>query len=46
MRLPFIVQQLDKEKGIFAPPVIQEEAAATMLEELLKWTTALKTLRA
>jgi NAD(P)H-dependent FMN reductase len=44
--LPFFAQQLDREKGTFSPPKVQEDAAAVMLDELLKWTTALRTLRA
>ena len=43
--LPFFAQQIDKETGVFAPAKIQEDAAATMLDELLKWATALKVMR-
>jgi hypothetical protein len=43
--LPFFAQQIDKEKQIFSPPKIQEDAAVAMLDELLKWATALKTMR-
>jgi NAD(P)H-dependent FMN reductase len=43
--LPFFTQQIDKEKCVFAPPKVQEDAAVAMLDELLKWTTALKTMR-
>ena len=43
--LPFFAQQLDREKGVFSPPEIQEQAAVAMLDELLKWATALRTIR-
>ena len=43
--LPFFAQQLDREKGTFSPPKVQEEAATVMLDELLKWATALKPMR-
>ena len=39
--LPFFAQQIDNEKGSFSPPKVQEDAAVTMLDELLKWATAL-----
>jgi NAD(P)H-dependent FMN reductase len=44
--IPFFAQHIDKESGIFAPPRIQEDAAKVMLDELHKWATALKTMRA
>jgi NAD(P)H-dependent FMN reductase len=44
--LPFFAQQLDREKGTFSPPPTQEQAATVMLDELLRWATALRTLRA
>ena len=43
--LPFFAQQIDKGTGVFAPPKIQDDAAATMLDELLKWAMALKVMR-
>jgi NAD(P)H-dependent FMN reductase len=43
--LPFFAQLIDKETGVFAPPKVQDDAAVTMLDELLRWATALKTLR-
>lgn len=43
--LPFFAQQIDKDKQILSPPKVQEDAAVTMLDELLKWATALKTMR-
>jgi hypothetical protein len=39
--LPFFAQQIDNEKGSFSPPKVQEDAAVTMLDELLKRATAL-----
>jgi len=42
--LPFYAQLIDKT-GVFAPPKIQDDAAVTMLDELLKWATALKVMR-
>lgn len=43
--LPFFAQLIDKETGVFAPPKVQDDAAVMMLDELLKWATALKTMR-
>ena len=43
--LPFFAQQIDKERGVFAPPKVQEDAAVAMLDELLKWAVALRTMR-
>jgi len=43
--IPFFTQHIDKETGAFSPGAIQDAAAATMLDELLKWSTALKPLR-
>lgn len=43
--LPFFAQQIDKEKGVFTPPKVQDDAAVTMLDELLKWAAALKSMR-
>jgi NAD(P)H-dependent FMN reductase len=42
--LPFFSKEL--KDGVFAPPEVQEKAAQVMLDELLKWSTALATLRA
>lgn len=44
--IPFFGQHIDKETGAFAPPEMQAKAAATLLDELMKWATALKTMRA
>lgn len=43
--LPFFAQQIDKETKVFSPPKVQEDAAVAMLDELLKWATAMKTMR-
>ncbi|HKW10499.1 MAG TPA: NADPH-dependent FMN reductase [Gemmatimonadaceae bacterium] len=43
--LPFFAQQIDKERGVFEPPKVQEDAAIALLDELLKWAIALKTMR-
>jgi NAD(P)H-dependent FMN reductase len=43
--LPFFAQHLDKEKNVFAPPKVQDDAATVMLNELLKWTIALRGMR-
>jgi NAD(P)H-dependent FMN reductase len=43
--LPFFSQYLDREKNSFTAPAIQEESAIVMLEELLKWTDALRSMR-
>lgn len=43
--LPFFAQHLDRERGVFAPPQVQEDAALVMLTELHKWATALRTMR-
>ena len=43
--IPFFAQHIDKATGKFNPGEIQEKATVAMLDELLKWTTALKPLR-
>ncbi len=43
--LPMFSQWMDKEKGTFAPPELQEKAAHAMLDELLRWTDAMRPLR-
>ena len=45
VNIPFFTQHLDHEIGVFAPGKVQEQAADTMLGELLKWSDALKPLR-
>jgi hypothetical protein len=44
--IPFVGQAIDKESGVFKATDSQAKAAATMLDELARWTTALATLRA
>jgi NAD(P)H-dependent FMN reductase len=44
--LPMFTQHVEKETGRFVPPEIQDKAAAAMLDELLKWSDALRTIRA
>ena len=43
--IPFFAQYLDRDTGSFAPGATQERAATVMLDELLKWATALEPLR-
>jgi NAD(P)H-dependent FMN reductase len=43
--IPFFAQHIDKDTGAFSPGEVQEKAAVMMLDELFKWTTALKPLR-
>jgi NAD(P)H-dependent FMN reductase len=42
--IPFFAKLMDPS-GVFQPGDSQSEAATKMLDELLRWTTALKTLR-
>jgi NAD(P)H-dependent FMN reductase len=42
--LPFFTQHM--KEGVFTPPDNQSKAAKTMLDELQKWSAALKPLRA
>ena len=43
--IPFFTQYLDKTTGLFDPGDAQTNAGRVMLDELLKWATALKPLR-
>jgi NAD(P)H-dependent FMN reductase len=43
--IPFFSQHLDKATNRFAPGDVQDKAAVTMLDELLKWSAALAPLR-
>lgn len=43
--IPFFAQYLDAESHAFSPGEIQTKAAAAMLDELLRWATALAPLR-
>lgn len=39
--IPFFAQHIDKATGVFSPGPTQAQAAAVMLDELLRWATAL-----
>jgi NAD(P)H-dependent FMN reductase len=43
--IPFFTQFIDTESGAFDPGDVQVKAATVMLDELHRWTRALKTLR-
>ena len=43
--IPFVGQYLERETGQFTPAELQTKAAGVMLDELLKWATALRPLR-
>jgi NAD(P)H-dependent FMN reductase len=43
--LPFFAKQLDSKAGVFAGNETQERAANVMLDELVRWTSALARLR-
>jgi len=43
--IPFFAQYIDKATGGYDPGATQDSAATAMLDELLRWTNALKTLR-
>lgn len=45
VNIPFFAQYLNKETGVFDPGDVQAKAAVAMLDELFKWSTALKTMR-
>ncbi len=44
--IPFFTQHVKTDTGTFEPGETQAKAAAVMLDELLKWATALKPMRA
>jgi NAD(P)H-dependent FMN reductase len=44
--IPFFASFIDATTGKFVPEEKQAKAAASMLDELLRWTAALKVLRA
>lgn len=44
--IPFFTQYVQAETGAFDPGDVQAKAAVVMLDELHRWTVALKTLRA
>lgn len=43
--IPFFSQHLDEATGRFDPGEVQERAATVMLDELRRWTDALRPLR-
>lgn len=43
--IPFFAQHINKETGVFEPPSVQADAAATMLTELHRWAVALRPMR-
>lgn len=43
--IPFFTQHVSQETGAFDPGEVQAKAAVVMLDELLKWATALAPLR-
>lgn len=44
--IPFFERYFDEGSGAFAPEEVQDRAAAIMLDSLVRWTAALKQLRA
>ena len=44
--IPFFSRSLDEKTGAFSPGEVQEKAATAMLDELSRWTEALRPLRA
>lgn len=44
--IPFFARLIDAESGKFEPGEVQEKAATVMLDELVRWTEALRPLRA
>ncbi len=45
VHIPFFQKSIDKETDTFDPGDVQVQAADVMLDELARWTLALKTLR-
>jgi hypothetical protein len=45
VNLTFYAQSIDAATGAFKGSEAQEKAARVMLDELTRWTTALRTLR-
>lgn len=43
--LPLFMQMIDKASGVFSPGETNEKAAAAMLDELVRWESALRVLR-
>lgn len=44
--IPFFAQHINKETGKFDPGKVQEDATTVLLDELLRWTDAMRVLRA
>ena len=44
--IPYVSQAIDRESGVFKASEQQDKAAATMFDELHRWTDALASLRA
>lgn len=44
--IPFFTEKIDAESGLFDPGPEQARAAVVMLDEMLRWEAALRTLRA
>jgi NAD(P)H-dependent FMN reductase len=44
--IPFFTETIDAESGLFDPGPEQARAAVVMLDEMLRWEAALRTLRA
>ncbi|HET9797884.1 MAG TPA: NADPH-dependent FMN reductase [Gemmatimonadaceae bacterium] len=45
VHLPFFAQHVDRSSGEFRPPAVQDDAAKAMLDEMVRWVGALRTLR-
>lgn len=43
--IPFFSRHIDEDAGTFQPGEVQEKAAVAMLDELVRWERALRTLR-
>lgn len=43
--IPFAGKLMDKETGVFSPGEVQDKAAASMLDQLVRWERAMRTLR-
>lgn len=43
--LPMFTQHVNKETGVFAPGEVSAKALVAMLDELVRWTSALRVLR-
>ena len=43
--IPFFARHIDMDAGVFDPGEVQADAAVVMLDELLRWAEALRTLR-